>query len=200
MIGIVAGILVLLLAIKGFIYLCTPKMDEIIVSNLPESYMIIKEDNYVQFQGNLDCGGYATAYVLRHLGEKIEGDALYETMWYKVGEGVSLRGIRKAFRDYGYQAVSYTGTIDTLKMQLLKGIPVVVFITVFEEGEHYAAVVGWDKNFIYLADSTGAMSNTVGCLQYNRRVTYEQFEKLWQTYSYPVKNIYTVAEEKVRQE
>lgn len=69
------------------------------------------------------------------------------------------------------------------------------FVTINQDGEHYVAVVGWDKNFLYLADSTGSASNTIGCLQYNRRVTYEQFEKLWKTYSYPVQNIYTVVEE-----
>ncbi|MBQ8597546.1 MAG: C39 family peptidase [Lachnospiraceae bacterium] len=192
--GILLGIIFSVIAVKGFIYLCTPKFDDIYVSDLPESYMIINEANYVQFQDGLDCGGYATAYVLRHLGEEIEGEALYPQMSYKVGRGVSLRGIRKAFRDYGYHAVSYTGTIDTMKMQLMKGNPIVAFVTINEDGEHYVAVVGWDKNFIYLADSTGSASNTVGCFQYNRRVTYEQFEKLWQTHSYPVQNIYTVVE------
>ena len=191
---VVLGVLILIAGIRIFIYSCTPKPDSITVSDLPESYMIINEDNYVQFQEGLDCGGYASAYVLRHLGEEIEGEALYETMWYKVGRGVSLRGVRKAFKDYNYRACSYTGTIDTMKMQLLKGTPVVAFVTINEEGEHYVVVVGWDKNFLYLADSTGSASNTQGCLQYNRRVTHEQFEKLWQTHSYPVRNIYTVVE------
>lgn len=194
-VGFLLGIVFGAIAVKGFIYSCTPKPDEISISELPESYMIINKENYVQFQDGLDCGGYATAYVLRHLGEDIQGDELYSKMSYKVGRGVSLRGIRKAFKDYGYQAESYTGTIDTLKMQLQKGNPVVAFVTINKDGEHYAAVVGWDKNFIYLADSTGSASNTVGCLQYNRRVTYEQFEKLWKTHSYPVQNIYTVVEE-----
>lgn len=193
--GFLLGIVFGVIAVNGFIYFCTPKFDDIYVSELPESYMIINETNYVQFQGGLDCGGYATAYVLRHLGKDIQGDELYSNMAYKVGRGVSLRGIRKAFKDYGYQAVSYTGTIDTLKMQLQKGNPVVAFVTINQDGEHYVAVVGWDKNFLYLADSTGSASNTIGCLQYNRRVTYEQFEKLWKTYSYPVQNIYTVVEE-----
>lgn len=192
--GFLLGIVFGGIAVKGFIYFCIPKLDDIYVSGLPESYMIINEDNYVQFQDGSDCGGYATAYVLRHLGEDIEGDELYSEMSYKVGRGVSLRGIRKAFHDYGYHAISYTGTIDTMKMQLMKGNPIVAFVTIHDEGEHYVAVVGWDKNFIYLADSTGSASNTVGCFQYNRRVTYEQFEKLWQTRSYPVQNIYTVAE------
>lgn len=193
--GILFGIFFSVIAVKGFIYFYTPKFDDVYVSELPESYMVINEANYVQFQEELDCGGYATAYVLRHLGEDIQGDELFDQMSYKVGRGVSLRGIRKAFQDYGYQAVSYTGTIETMKMQLQKGNPVVAFVTINEDGEHYVAVVGWDKNFIYLADSTGSASNTVGCLQYNRRVTYEQFEKLWKTHSYPVQNIYTVVEE-----
>lgn len=91
--GFLLGIVFGVIAVNGFIYFCTPKFDDIYVSDLPESYMIINETNYVQFQDGLDCGGYATAYVLRHLGEDIQGDELYSNMAYKVGRGVSLRGI-----------------------------------------------------------------------------------------------------------
>lgn len=193
--GIIAGtVSVLGIIVCAVIYAITPRKDNINIEALPESYMIMKEENYVQFQKGRDCAGYAVAYVLRHLGEDIEGAQLYADMSFKVGNGVSLRGVRKAFRDYGYTACSYTGTIDTLKMQLTKGVPIVAFITINENGHHYVTVVGYDKNFFYLADSTGAASNTVGCLQYNRRVTYEQFEELWKTNLYPVNNIYTVIE------
>lgn len=191
---IVSTILLVLLTVGISLFLITPKNDNISTEDLPESYMIINDKNYVQFQSKNDCAGYATAYVLRHLGEEVEGAQLHVDMSFKVGNGVSLRGVRKSFKDYGYKVTSYTGTIDTLKKQLTKGIPVVAFITINENGHHYVAVVGYDKNCIYLADSTGAASNTVGCLQYNRRVTYEQFEELWKTNVYPANNIYTVVE------
>ena len=177
-----------------FILVVTPKKDAIVVDNMPESYMITNENNYVQFQKRGDCAGYSSAYVLRHFGEDVEGAELYDNMSFKVGKGVSLRGVRKAFADYGYKATSYTGTIETLKMQLTKGVPVVALITINKDGHHYVAVVGYDATCIYLADSTGSSSNTTGHLEYNRRVTYEQFEELWQTNIYPVNNLYTVIE------
>ena len=180
--------------VGALLFAATPKKDTISTDNLPESYMILNDKNYVQFQRERDCGGYAAAYVLRHFGEKTEGAELYSEMSYKVGKGVSLRGVRKAFKERGYKAISYTGTIDTMKQRLRKGVPIIALINIGEDGQHYVAVVGYDKNFIYLADSTGYASNTVGCLQYNRRVTYEQFDALWQTNVYPVNNIYTVIE------
>lgn len=193
-------LLAIIVVFIGAVYLfVVPKKDTIPVEGLPTAFICENENNYVQFQSGDDCAGYASAYVLRHLGEEIEGEKLYDSMVFRVGDGVSLRGVRKAFADYGYDSVSYTGTIDTLKMHLIKGVPVVALITIKyngREGHHYVAVVGYDEDFIYLADSTGASSNTVGHTEYNRRVTYEQFEKLWQTNVYPVNNIYTVVKSK----
>ena len=170
----------------------TPRKDTIDTSDLPASYMITSEHNFVEYQTGRDCAGYASAYVLRHLGEEIEGRYLYKEMSFKVGNGVALGGVRKVFADRGYDASSYTGTIDTLKKRVSMGIPVVAFVTIGEEGLHYVAIVGYDEEYIYMADSTGYSKNIYQNNLMNRKLTYEEFEAIWQTNIYPVNNIYTV--------
>ena len=49
---------------------------------------------------------------------------------------------------------------------------------------------GYDKEYIYVADSTGPYTNIYGKKQYNRKLTYEEFEDLWNTHIYPVNNVY----------
>lgn len=187
---ILGAILVILFAIWSV----TPREDTIDTSDLPTSFMIESDTNFVEYQTGKDCAGYATAYVLRHLGEEVEGRHLYKEMSFKVGKGVALGGVRKAFADYGYDATSYTGTLDTMKKRLTMGKPIVAFVTIGEIGRHYVVVVGYDEEYIYLADSTGAAKNIFQNNWMNRKVTYEEFEQLWQTNIYPVNNIYTVVE------
>lgn len=183
-------VLVVLFAIWSI----TPRKDTVDTSDLPDSYFIASENNFVEYQTGKDCAGYASAYVLRHLGEEIEGRHLYKEMSFKVGKGVALGGVRKAFQDYGYDATSYTGTIETMKKRLTQGIPIVAFVTINDLGRHYVAVVGYDEEYIYLADSTGAAKNIYQNNMMNRKLTYEEFEQIWQTNIYPVNNIYTVIE------
>lgn len=54
----------------------------------------------------------------------------------------------------------------------------------------YVAVVGYDKEYIYLVDSTSTATNVYGTKQYNRRLTYDEFEEMWSTDGYPFGNIY----------
>lgn len=189
---VLKGVAILVVIVVFFIWSVTPKKDTIDTTDLPDSFMITSEHNFVEYQTGRDCAGYASAYVLRHLGEEIEGRHLYQEMSFKVGKGVALGGVRKVFADRGYDATSYTGTIETLKKRLTQGIPVVAFVTIGEEGLHYVAIVGYDEEYIYIADSTGVAKNIYQNNLMNRKVTYEEFETLWQTNMYPVNNIYTV--------
>ena len=59
---------------------------------------------------------------------------------------------------------------------------------------HYIAVVGYDEEYIYVADSTRPNTNIYDKKQYNRKLTYEQFEDIWSTGIYPVKNVYVTVD------
>lgn len=181
-----------------FLFWITPQRDKIRVKELPSSYFALIEENYVPFQTGEDCAGYAAAYVLRHVGFEANGMELYQSMSYRFGDGIAVRGVCEKLREYGLTATAYTGTIHTLKMQLQKGIPVIAFVNIVygnRVGKHYVAVVGYDENYFYLADSTGRATNVPGVRGYNRKLTYEEFEELWETNSYPVNNIYIVVEQ-----
>ena len=171
-----------------------PKSDYISTKEIPASYMIMNEDNYVASQSGSDCAGYATSYVLRHLGYSVEGASLYEQMPTFFGS-VALHNIKQTLKEYNVSSQFYHGNIQTLKAELLNGVPVIVLITITirgNKGLHYVAVVGYDEEHIYMADSTSPKSNIFNNKYCNRRVTYEEFDELWKTNKYPVNNLYVV--------
>ena len=194
---IVLGILGLILfGIGLYAISILPRKDRISVEELPTSYIIENTDNYVDYQGGMDCSGYATAYVMRHLGLKASGVQLYKE-FSRFFDSVAMHNIVDTLKDHGVESKMYYGSIDTLKAELNQGIPVIALIKIFYEnewGKHYVAVIGYDEEYIYLADSTRGNRNIFDNDMYNRKLTYSEFEDLWNTDSYPVKNVYIVAE------
>ena len=100
----------------------------------------------------------------------------------------------KLFKDHGYEAKAYHGDILTLKQAVAEGTPVVVFIRIPHD-THYAAVTGYDEEFIYLADSMTENTNADE-LSYNRKVRIEEFEKLWKTGTLTANNVYITVKER----
>lgn len=153
-------------------------------TTIPESFMIT-EDNYFDYQSGLECSAFASAYVLRHYGEEADGVTLFETFPGKVWDGgVSPYGIETFFNERGYN-IEYkcNGTINDLKEQVSKGVPVIVFIRVNEQEiyTHYVPLVGYDEDYFYFAESLPYMAN---CkeeegLSYNRKTAISTFERLW---------------------
>lgn len=156
--------------------------------NLPDSYLIDQEDNYIDFQTGLECSAFSSAYVLRHFGESADGMKLYENFPEKMADGgVMPQGILTLFESRGYVAeYCQDGTIDDLKAEVSKGVPVIVFIHVSEpytnpHYTHYVPMVGYDDDYIYLAESLSYLANCKDETEvpYNRKVEISKFEKLW---------------------
>lgn len=82
------------------------------------------------------------------------------------------------------------GNIDTLKQHLIEGNPIIVFIRIPKD-THYAVVVGYDEQCIYLVDSLEENANAQDT-RYNRVLTKEAFEDVWKTRTLLPKNIYIV--------
>ena len=122
---------------------------------------------------------FSTAYVLRHFGMKADGKELYTNFPSKVRSGnVYPKGIKTNY---------YKGNINTLKYEVSKGTPVIVFIKVLKDRNnlHFVPVVGYDKEYIYLSESLGHLVNcNDDNKSYNRKVPIDEFKKLWN-----VKNI-----------
>ena len=148
----------------------------------PANYLI-QQNNRIDFQNNTECAAFSTAYLLRHFGMEADGEALYKYFPSKTRAGnVYPKGIRSVLRKRGLKTNYYKGTIDTLKYEVSKGNPVIVFIKVQEDRNnlHFVPVVGYDKEYIYLSES---LRHLVNCenerKSYNRKVPINEFKKLW---------------------
>ena len=80
------------------------------------------------------------------------------------------------------------GSVDTLKQRLTEENPIIVFIRMPGD-THYAVVVGYDEQHIYLVDSLAENANASDA-RYNRVLTTENFEAVWKTGTLLPDNIY----------
>lgn len=148
----------------------------------PSQFMITQE-NPIDIQKDFECSAYASAYLLRHFGKEASGEAIYKVMPNKMKDGcVYPKGILNFMRTQGFEFKYYRGNIETLKEEVSKGVPVIVFIKVFKNKKwlHYVPVIGYDEENIYIAESLENLINT-SSENYNRKVTIKDFKKLWKT-------------------
>ncbi|MCQ4088382.1 cysteine peptidase family C39 domain-containing protein [Saccharibacillus sp. JS10] len=163
-------------------YYALPKKDEIEVGDLPQRFLI-DTPNRTDFQPNTECAAFSSAYVLRHFGVEAEGRELYRGFPRKLLDGtVDPKGILALFRKKGYNATFYRGTVDTLKKRVSLGVPVIAFIKVFPDKRyaHFAPVVGYDADHLYLAESLKHKANAKESL-YNRSLPIAELDQLWRT-------------------
>ena len=182
------AILLLLIVIGILLLLRTvPSRDTIHSVVLPQEFNIDIGHNCIDLQTGNTCSAYAAAFVMRHLGKQITGPELYEDI-HRIFGFVPVHQIVSLFGNYGYHAKAYYGSIDTMKARLTNGVPIIAFISVPGD-THYVVIVGYDEDFIYLVDFISDFSNADG-IWYNRMLSVREFEEIWETSMYPVKNIY----------
>lgn len=143
----------------------------------------IRHSNRIDFQKKYECSAFSTAFLLRHFDIKADGIQIYNEMPNKMRSGcVYPKEIRNYLKNKGFKTMFYKGTIHSLKRQVSKGIPVIAFIKVnLEKNDtHYVPVVGYDEEYIYIAESLNYLAN---CQEsdgvYNRKVPIRDFKKLW---------------------
>ena len=147
-----------------------------------EKYLITKENRFA-FQTGLMCSAFSSAYLLRHYDIEASGETLYTIIPNKMKEGyVYPKGIKKLLSSYGFQVKYHLGNINALKAEVAKGSPVIVLIRVRTDKNwlHYVPVVGYDENYIYLAESMEEYA-TDRQKHYNRKVEIKEFRRLWNT-------------------
>lgn len=184
-----AIIIILILSFILSVLILTPKEDKIDLDDSKESYFITTS-SYIDYQENNDCSAYATAYVLRCLGENTNGKDLYPQMKRFLGM-MTVRSIVTVVGKQGHYAESYHGNINTLKQRLNSGVPIICLINNGTDS-HYVVVVGYDTDYIYLVDSIKENANVTDDVLYNRRVSNNDFISLWKNNFYIVGNIYIV--------
>ncbi|MER2008640.1 MAG: cysteine peptidase family C39 domain-containing protein [Psychrobacillus sp.] len=162
-------------------YLMTLPIPVLRKRNYPANYLI-QLNNRIDYQNNTECAAFSTAYLLRHFGMGAEGEELYTHFPSKTRAGnVYPKGIRTVLRKKGFKTNYYKGNIDTLKYEVSKGIPIIVFIKVQKDSNilHFVPVVGYDREYIYLSESLRHLVNCDDHKSYNRKVPIEEFKKLW---------------------
>ena len=169
-------------------YISTPE-DELGPFDYPPEFFCECSRNRIDYQTSRKCATYATAYLLRHFGEETTGKELYPELKRSLGF-ISANSITNVLEQHGYQAKVYHGNIDTLKQHLIEGNPIIVFIRIPKD-THYAVVVVYDEQCIYLVDSLEENANAQDT-RYNRVLTKEAFENVWKTRTLLPKNIYIV--------
>ncbi|WP_225230108.1 cysteine peptidase family C39 domain-containing protein [Ureibacillus galli] len=172
------------------VYLMTFPIPVLRKRNYPANFLI-QQNNRIDFQNNTECAAFSTAYLLRHFGIDDSGEALYPHFPSKTKSGtVYPKGIRTVLRKKGFKTNYYKGNINTLKYEVSKGAPVIVFIKVQKDRNylHFVPVVGYDEEYFYLSES---LRHLVNCddenKNYNRKVPINEFKKLWN-----VKTVFTL--------
>ena len=164
-----------------------PPEDRIKDKSSESVFFCNNSNNHIDIQTGSNCASYATAYVLRSLGEQTDGEDIIPEM-NRIFGFVSVKSIIQVLKNQGYVANAYSGNIDTLKQRLTNGVPIIVFISIPGD-THYAVVVGYDEQSIYLVDS---LVENEDMSSYNRKVSNEEFEKIWRTDTILTDNIYIV--------
>ena len=149
---------------------------------------IIATKSFVEKQTGPSCGGFATAYVLRHFGIDAKGMDVYGEMFKGFRGNVHLREVKKALKRRGLKGTFCKGSIDTIKEEIDKGYPVILFVR-SKPGSyefHFFVAVGYDEEHIYIADSAYGpkaqpFTESGAIPPYNRKIAYEDFLKIWNT-------------------
>lgn len=166
-----------------------PPKDRIKDKDSASVFFCNNSNNHIDIQTGNNCASYATAYVLRSLGEQTDGEDIIPEM-NRIFGFVPVKSIIQVLKNQGYVANAYSGNIDTLKQRLTNGVPIIVFISIPGD-THYAVVVGYDEQSIYLVDSF-VENEDIDMSSYNRKVSNEEFEKIWRTDTILTDNIYIV--------
>ena len=187
--AIVAIVVSIAAAISFLAYISPPK-DKIESFYYPPKFFCANAGNRIDYQTDGKCAAYAASYLLRHFGEYADGKELFSELKRPFGF-VSANSITDVFEQHGYQAKACHGSIDTLKQRLTEGNPIIVFIRIPGD-THYAVVVGYDEQHIYLADSLAKNTNASDT-RYNHVLTTKDFEAVWKTGTLLPDNIYIIA-------
>ncbi len=181
------AIVVSIAAAISFLAYISPPKDDVKAFHYPPEFFCTSSENRIDYQADGKCAAYAAAYLLRYFGEEADGEELFPKLKRPFGF-TPANSIADVFEQYGYQAKAYRGSVDTLKQRLTEGNPIIVFIRIPGD-THYAVVVGYDEQYIYLADSLAENANALGA-QYNRVLTTDDFEAVWKTETLLPDNIY----------
>lgn len=144
---------------------------------------MITKENRIDTQTGNSCSGYSIAYILRHYDISAYGNEIYSKLPNKMKNGyVYPKEVKRMLEKFGFNVKYCVGNLHSLRNEVSKGNPVIVFIKVRKDKNwlHYVPVVGYDEDNIFLAESLGELVN---CNEntHNRKISNEDFKILWNT-------------------
>ena len=152
---------------------------------------VISKENRIDIQEGNSCSGYSISYVLRHYGIPADGDKIYAELPKRKNGYVYQREVKRMLEKYGFKVKYRAGNLHTLRNEVSRGNPVIVYVKVRKDKNwrHFVPVVGYDENNIFLAES---LAEFVNCNEnlYNRKISNEDFKMLWNTSTF-VMPLYT---------
>lgn len=120
----------------------TPRLD---FSVDAEEYVIPKATR-TDSQTGYKCSAYSCAYLIRHQGQEMYGENVYDVITDKMEGGyVYPKGIVKFLEFMDLSVEYHIGNLAALKNEVAKGHPVIVMIKIRPDRDwlHYVPVVGY---------------------------------------------------------
>ncbi|UWG96228.1 hypothetical protein LPY66_15155 [Dehalobacter sp. DCM] len=167
----------------GSIYVLSPfPTSETVSVNLPDKYEIPINSAF-EHQGKNQCAAFSTAFVLRNVGQRAEGQEVYNRISYKIPiSGYVLpKGVITYIESHGFEAAIFKGDINSLKTKLVQeNTPVIVIVGNGLFWQHYMTLVGYDNGLkeMYFFDS-GRERDENAELPGNRTMAEDYFLKWW---------------------
>jgi hypothetical protein len=125
-------------------------------------------------QEEYQCGPAALAMVLRHHGAKVEAEEIARELYLPSVRGTLNLDLEFYARRRGFQARSFSGTLEGVKTELRRGYPLIVFQDLGVAGysvPHFAVLLGYDDRAGVVVLHSGTTPHRV--------VPYPEFERTW---------------------
>ncbi len=125
-------------------------------------------------QGENSCGPAALASVASYWGQQADLAQIKARVYLPELRGTLPMDMERFMREEGFLTSSSSGTLDALKAQVRKNVPVICLLDLgfsLYRRPHYVTVIGFDDVSRALIAHDGVNANTV--------IGYEKFVKKW---------------------
>ena len=120
------------------------------------------------------CGPASLAMVLQFWGESVGQDEIASELFIESIKGTLNFDLEFYARRRGFRAESFRGTLDSLKAEIARGRPLIVFLDLGAGPftfPHFAVVTGYDESRRLVIAHSGTTAN--------RLIPYWEFERTW---------------------
>ena len=107
------------------------------------------------------CGGAAAAMVLRFWGDVHAGVDEFAPLVDRRAGGIAENVLTKAVADRGWNATTFTGSLERLQHEIQDGHPIIVLVADRHTLYHYLVVTGADPERVVVHDPTWGPSRSI---------------------------------------